>query len=64
MPQENLLNEKEAASYLGFSVKTLQDWRSEHRPPAYYKIRKSVRYARKDLDAFLETHKVSPTRDS
>ena len=62
MPKQNLLNEREAANYLGFSVKTLQDWRSTHRPPAYFKIGKSVRYSQECLDDFLEAHKVSPTR--
>jgi hypothetical protein len=48
-----LLTEEEAAQSLRVSLSTLRRNRAERRPPAYIKIRGSVRYAGKDLDQFL-----------
>jgi excisionase family DNA binding protein len=53
IPSAATLSEKEAAAYLGVSLSTLRRNRAEKRPPAYVKIRNSVRYTRADLDQFL-----------
>lgn len=60
MLQTGMLNEKEAAEYIGFAVSTLQDWRHKHIGPKYFKIRRTVRYRRCDLDEYIETHLVEP----
>jgi len=55
-----VLDEKQAASYLDLSVKTLQARRAAHKAPAFLKIGRSVRYRLADLDAFLAAHRVDP----
>jgi len=61
MPQF-LIGEKEAANYLGLSVKTLQARRSRHELPKFVKMNRSVRYRLEDLDAFVAAHVVDPSR--
>lgn len=58
----HVFDEKEAASYLGLSVKTLQARRAAHKAPAFLKIGRSVRYRVMDLDAFLAAHRIDPER--
>lgn len=54
-----LLNEKQAATRLGISIRTLQSWRQRGCGPTYVKLgagtRAPVRYAEVALDAFVET---------
>lgn len=61
MPQV-LIGEKEAAAYIGLSVKTMQARRMNHMPPAFVKMGRSVRYRLEDLDAFVAAHIVDPSR--
>ena len=58
--QSQTYGEKAAAEYLGLSVRTLQKRRFERKLPPYLKISKSVKYLKKDLDAFLEQHRINP----
>jgi len=55
-----VVDEKQAAAYVNLSVKTLQARRAAHKPPAFLKIGRSVRYRLVDLDAFLSAHRVDP----
>jgi predicted DNA-binding transcriptional regulator AlpA len=55
-----VLNEREAARYLGMSVHTLQRWRSDRRGPRFLKLGAAVRYRECDLLAFLEGNEVQP----
>ena len=57
-----VVDEKQAASYVNLSVKTLQARRAAHKAPAFLKIGRSVRYRMADLDAFLAAHRVDPER--
>lgn len=59
-PRDILMNEKDAAAYLGWSVKTLQARRHLCKPPRYRKIGRSVRYTLADLEAFVEGSTVEP----
>ncbi len=56
----NRLNEKEAAKYLGISVKWMQQARCYGRGPKYVKIGRSVRYNVADLDAYVASRTVNP----
>jgi predicted site-specific integrase-resolvase len=47
-----LLNEEDAAEWLGFSTRTLQLWRLNGRGPAFVKINRNVRYRLEDLELF------------
>lgn len=56
MQNNSVLNEKEAASYIGMSVHFLRQARcyKPDRGPKFIKIERAVRYRVSDLDAFLE----------
>jgi transcriptional regulator with XRE-family HTH domain len=47
------LTAREAARRMGYSVKTLANWRSEGRGPRYHKQGYIVRYEAADLEDFL-----------
>ncbi len=47
-----LLSEKEAATLLGLSVRTLQAWRQRGTGPIFLKLGRRVVYTACDLDAF------------
>jgi len=50
-----LMNEKEAAKYLGLSARTLQNWRNRGDGPKFLRIsRRAVRYRQEHLDDWLE----------
>jgi predicted DNA-binding transcriptional regulator AlpA len=59
-PRAILMNEKDAAAFLNWSVKTLQARRHLCKPPKYRKIGRSVRYVLADLEAFVESCTVEP----
>ena len=54
------LREKQAAEYLGMSVKTLQAWRFYSKGPKYLKIGRAVRYTFEYLDQFKENSTINP----
>jgi|GEM_PF-2869379 len=58
--QHKALREKEAAAYLGLSVKTLQAWRFYCKGPKYLKVGRAVRYPVEYLDQFKESSTVNP----
>ena len=53
-PTQEMLNEDDAARFLGVSVRTLQSWRVSGRGPVYAKLSRSVRYSKKRLEAWIE----------
>ena len=56
----SFLSETEAAQYLSLSVKTLRRWRFARRGPTYAKLNnKLIRYAKTDLDEWINQQKVS-----
>lgn len=56
MEKTQLINEVEAAKYLGLCVATLRAWRSTRRVNLrYHKIGRAVRYRIEDLEAFLQS---------
>ena len=61
---EARLDTRAAADFLGFSVKTLNQWRSAGRGPIYHKVGNRVFYHVKHLMAFLheEARTSSVTR--
>lgn len=59
-PREILMSEREVATYLGWSVKTLQSRRHQCKPPIYKKIGRTVRYALSDIEAFVDSCTVEP----
>jgi len=57
---ENALNERQAARYLGVSAGTLRLWRSQGRSPVYFRAGKLIRFRRADLDAWIEERLSAP----
>lgn len=59
---ENLLNEQQAAEYLGLKPRTLQAWRTRGGGPIYLRIsHRCVRYTMADLRAWLDTRRFAST---
>jgi predicted DNA-binding transcriptional regulator AlpA len=53
--QQNALDEREAAKYLGVSSGVLRLWRAQGTGPRYYRAgSKLIRYRRRDLDGWIE----------
>jgi predicted DNA-binding transcriptional regulator AlpA len=60
-----LIDEKEAALYLGYTVRALQNWRLRGGGPRFVKVSaRSIRYRRADLDAWIESKLVSSTSEA
>lgn len=55
-----LLNEKQAAAFLGVSVKTLQSWRFLRKGPPYIKMGAAVRYQQAGLDQYVRGCCIRP----
>lgn len=73
----HFVNTRTAAHYIGMSEQWLRVVRSRgprsalaadgrvqacDEPPPFYRLGRSVRYALADLDAWLERHRVDPSR--
>lgn len=50
------LTENNLAERWGVSIKTLQDWRRQGKPPMYLKLGKSVRYPIEIIEKFEDEH--------
>ena len=62
---EALITEIEAAEFLSFAPRTLQNWRIRGGGPRFVRHRaRTVRYRRKDLVAWLEERPVSNTSET
>lgn len=61
---EALIGEQEAAVFLGFAIKTLQNWRVIGQGPKFVRpSARAIRYRRKDLIAWAEQHLVASTSE-
>lgn len=59
---DQLLNETEAAEFLCYSVRALQNWRVRGGGPDFIKVSaRSIRYCRRDLIKWLDNRRVSNT---
>ena len=60
MTQDNLMTTREAAAYQRIRPETLANYRGFGTGPAYIWLgRKSIRYRRSDLNAYLATSRVA-----
>ena len=57
------LSTPEAADHLRNSARTLVRWRSLAVGPPYIRVGGKVLYMRRDLDEWLERHRVHPVRE-
>jgi hypothetical protein len=61
---DRLLNEHEAAAFLGYTVRALQNWRLRGGGPVFVKVSdRSIRYRRRDLNVWVEQRLRSSTAD-
>ncbi len=59
---ERLITEHEAAAFIGYTVRALQNWRLRGGGPRFVKVSaRSVRYRRRDLIDWIEERLVAST---
>ncbi len=59
-----LINEREAAAFLGYTIRALQNWRLRGGGPMFVRVSKrSIRYRRCDLIRWSEERLCSSTSD-
>ena len=62
---DRLINEREAAQYLSYTVRALQNWRVRGGGPIYVKVSaRSIRYRRRDLNEWAESRLVANTSEA
>jgi hypothetical protein len=60
MGEDQILNEQEAAKFIGVTVHALRAWRWRKKEgPKYLKLGSCVRYRLRDLESYLESRVVS-----
>jgi len=57
------LTEEDAAHYVAYTPSALRKWRKKGSGPAYIRHGRSIRYRVRDLDDWLDGHRVE-TRDA
>lgn len=61
---DRLLSERDAAEFLGYTMRALQNWRTRGGGPVYVKISaRSIRYRRCDLNAWIESKLAAHTSE-
>lgn len=61
---DQLIPEKEAAKFLGYTPRALQNWRLRGGGPEYIKVSaRSIRYRRRDLMAWVEARRRNSTSE-
>ncbi|MCR9219112.1 MAG: helix-turn-helix domain-containing protein [Alphaproteobacteria bacterium] len=59
---DRLIPEREAADFLGYTVRALQNWRVRGGGPRFVKVSsRSIRYRRRDLIAWVDLKTVEHT---
>lgn len=62
---DRLIPEKEAARFLGYTDRALQNWRLRGGGPKFVRVSKrSIRYRRRDLNKWVESRLRSNTSDT
>ena len=62
---DRLITENEAAAFLGYSVRALQNWRVRGGGPKFVRVsQRSIRYRRRDLKAWADSKLRSSTSDT
>jgi len=56
--KKQVVNEQDAADFLGLAVQTLRNRRFTRQPPNYLKLGRSVRYRVEDLESYLNECRV------
>lgn len=61
---DRLINEREAADLIGYTVRALQNWRVRGGGPKFVKVSaRSIRYRRRDLRDWINSLTITSTSD-
>ena len=63
VPEPQYMDTSAACIYLGLSRQRLEIWRCRGGGPPYSKLSSAVRYARRDLDAFMASRRIASTSE-
>jgi hypothetical protein len=63
LPAPEYLDVHGAGAYLSVTRKQLEHWRTRGGGPPFCKVGRLVRYARRDLDAFMAARRVASTAE-
>lgn len=62
---DRLINENEAAGFIGYTIRALQGWRVKGGGPKFIKVSaRSIRYRRRDLIEWAEMHLKASTSEA
>lgn len=61
---QTMMTEKEAASLLAISIRTLQAWRVSGGGPRFMKLGRAVRYGRNEVEAWAAARAVASTSET
>jgi predicted DNA-binding transcriptional regulator AlpA len=62
---DRLINEQEAAEFLGYTIRALQNWRVRGGGPRFVKVSgRSIRYRRRHLIEWADSKTVSHTSEA
>jgi hypothetical protein len=56
----NLLSETQAAAFVSKSVSSLRLWRRTGKGPVFYKLGRTPKYSRDNLNAWLHANRIAP----
>ncbi|MFT6558341.1 helix-turn-helix transcriptional regulator [Sneathiella sp.] len=60
--QDRLMTEKEAAAFMGYTMRALQNWRLRGGGPNYVKVSsRSIRYRFRDINDWIEARIINNT---
>ncbi len=59
-----LLDNNQAADFLGLGRRTLENWRVRGDGPRFLRVGRAIRYARSDLEAWLDTRRFRSTSEA
>lgn len=60
---DQIMDQKTAAEWLGCQPSTLAKWRVVGGGPQYFKLGSLVRYAKEDLQAYVDDRKIQSTSE-
>lgn len=60
MNQAPVVNDREAARFLGLAPQTLRNWRTNRRGPKYVRLGGRIVYRLADLNEFLNSGVINP----
>lgn len=63
-PLTALLDGPQAAQFLGLGLRTLANWRCRGEGPAFLRVGRSVKYDRRDLEAWLDGRRFRSTSEA